>query len=185
VRATAWWGPGVVPGAWHHNNLDCQTALTGATGAKGKFLRCQTDRCANLSAVRVVDGIVVTMGWGRIGKELTMGVTRRWLLGTSMTGVLLPILATGANGQPQPALPGRPASTPLPHPRHSRLRGRPRSKRPGSPRPQIQPEVIAGGPNEARPRFFPDHGASPIFPTARILQEFSNRSCRGQCHCRE
>ena len=36
-------GPGVVPRASEFNNLQCQTSLTALTGAKGIFLRCQTE----------------------------------------------------------------------------------------------------------------------------------------------
>jgi hypothetical protein len=35
-------GPGVVPQHSDFNNLDCQTALSALTGAKGILLRCKT-----------------------------------------------------------------------------------------------------------------------------------------------
>jgi hypothetical protein len=37
-------GPGVVPRHGDFNNLDCQTGLTGVTGAKGIFRCCQISR---------------------------------------------------------------------------------------------------------------------------------------------
>jgi hypothetical protein len=42
-------GPGVVPRHGDFNNLDCQTGLTGVTGAKGIFRCCQISRAMILS----------------------------------------------------------------------------------------------------------------------------------------
>ena len=43
-------GPGVVPRPCNFNYLQCQTSLTALTGAKGNFLRCQTEKLTTLSA---------------------------------------------------------------------------------------------------------------------------------------
>jgi hypothetical protein len=37
-------GPGVVPHRSGFNNLDCQTAINAATGAKSYFVVCRTKR---------------------------------------------------------------------------------------------------------------------------------------------